>query len=518
MSRALTSATTLEQLKREAKQWLKALRTGDPEARARLLRAHPGAPPEAGLRHVQHALAREFGFASWARLKAVAPATTAHVLTRDESSQDSQLQAILAAADAGDVVRLTALLDAHPALVSERGTLSGHTGLRTALHFGVQHEPVVRLLLGRGADPNIRDEGDDAFPLHFAVERQDLPVIRLLVEHGADTVGDGTHHELNVLGWATAWDYVTADPAVVAYLLAHGARHTIASAVALGDVDAIRAVVAQAPAERDRTMDRTNRRRRPLHLAIVKEQLAALETLLDLGADTEATDLAGLTPLDQAALAGATAFVDRLIARGAAIRLPAAVALGRPADVVRLVADEPGSLVPGGRWGSLIVRAAERAPAAVIEALVRHGASVDATDDPATAVDGIGGYTALHAAAWHGNTAAADALLRLGANPRRRDARYNATPAGWADFAGRRDTCARILEADIDVFDAIACGTPARVMAILDADPAALDRPLGEYGGTPDEAAVTPLAWAMERDKPEMVALLQARGARPPRP
>ena len=73
MSRALTSATTLDQLKREAKQWLKALRTGDPEARARLLRAHPGAPPDAGLRHVQHALAREFGFASWARLKAVAP-------------------------------------------------------------------------------------------------------------------------------------------------------------------------------------------------------------------------------------------------------------------------------------------------------------------------------------------------------------------------------------------------------------------------------------------------------------
>ena len=75
MSRALTSATTLDQLKREAKQWLKALRTGDPEARARLLRAHPGAPPDAGLRHVQHALAREFGFASWARLKAAAPAT-----------------------------------------------------------------------------------------------------------------------------------------------------------------------------------------------------------------------------------------------------------------------------------------------------------------------------------------------------------------------------------------------------------------------------------------------------------
>ena len=61
----------------------------------------------------------------------------------------------------------------------------------------------------------------------------------------------------------------------------------------------------------------------------------------------------------------------------------------------------------------------------------------------------------------------------------------------------------------------IACDAPDRVAAILDADPAALDRPLGDYGGTPDDAAVTPLAWAMERNKPEMVALLQARGARP---
>jgi ankyrin repeat protein len=164
------------------------------------------------------------------------------------------------------------------------------------------------------------------------------------------------------------------------------------------------------------------------------------------------------------------------------------------------------------------VRAAERAPGAVIEALVGHGASVDATDDPATAIDGIVGYTALHAAAWHGNTAAADALLRLGANPRRRDKRYNATPAGWADYAGKRQTRDRILDADIDVFDAVACGTPAQVTAILDADSAALDRPLGEYGGTADHAAVTPIAWAIEQGKPDMVALLQARGARPPTP
>ncbi len=79
MSRALTPATTLDQLKREARQWLKALRAGDAEARARLQRAHPSAPADCGLRHVQQAMAREFGFASWAHLKAVVPATIAPV-------------------------------------------------------------------------------------------------------------------------------------------------------------------------------------------------------------------------------------------------------------------------------------------------------------------------------------------------------------------------------------------------------------------------------------------------------
>ena len=168
--------------------------------------------------------------------------------------------------------------------------------------------------------------------------------------------------------------------------------------------------------------------------------------------------------------------------------------------------------------GTLIVRAAERAPGHVVETLVAHGASVDAIDGPATAIDGIARYTALHAAAWHGNTSAADALLRLGASPRVRDGKYGATAAGWADFAGHRDTCARILEADVDVFDAIACGTPARVVAILDA----IRRPWTGRWVTTAAAPKTPRSrrWPgrLERDKPEMVALLQARGARPPTP
>jgi hypothetical protein len=70
MSRQLTSATTLDSLKKEAKRWLKTLRSRDDQARARLLRTYPTAPAEPGLRDVQHALALEHGLAGWTALKA----------------------------------------------------------------------------------------------------------------------------------------------------------------------------------------------------------------------------------------------------------------------------------------------------------------------------------------------------------------------------------------------------------------------------------------------------------------
>ena len=64
------SRRSLESLKKEAKRWLDALQAGDAGARARLALAFPDAPAAPTLRDVQHALAREHGFAGWALLKA----------------------------------------------------------------------------------------------------------------------------------------------------------------------------------------------------------------------------------------------------------------------------------------------------------------------------------------------------------------------------------------------------------------------------------------------------------------
>jgi ankyrin repeat protein len=88
MQRKLTSTTTLDNLKKEAKRWLKALRENDAEARERLTRAYPTASETPVLRDVQHALAREYGLAGWNELKAavegaaVRAATPADLVTR----------------------------------------------------------------------------------------------------------------------------------------------------------------------------------------------------------------------------------------------------------------------------------------------------------------------------------------------------------------------------------------------------------------------------------------------------
>ena len=69
MPRQITSATTLDILRKEAKRWLKALRENDAEARERIQRAYPNAPDQPVLRDVQHALACEYGHANWTELK-----------------------------------------------------------------------------------------------------------------------------------------------------------------------------------------------------------------------------------------------------------------------------------------------------------------------------------------------------------------------------------------------------------------------------------------------------------------
>jgi hypothetical protein len=302
----------------------------------------------------------------------------------------------------------------------------------------------------------------------------------------------------------------------VSYLLAHGSAHNIFSAVAVGATDEIRRVVAARPDDLNRPMDRTNHRRTPLHLAVVKRRPGSLATLLALGADTERADAAGLTALDQAALDGQQAMADALLESGARIALPAAVALERGDDVERLLGEDPDCLRAGHRWQHLLVRAAGTASARTIEALIRHGADVDVRDSPSTSVDGTNGYTALHAAAWQGNAAAVAVLLAHGADPTIREDKWGSAAAGWADYAGHDAVRDQILDGPIDLFQAIDYGRTDRIRDIAARDPASVTRPFRHYApfarAEPDDAVrpeMTPLEWARARKSTEAARILE---------
>ena len=100
-------------------------------------------------------------------------------------------------------------------------------------------------------DPSLvqaRESRHDATALHVAAAANNVERRRVLLDAGADPNDTGDDDHIAVIGWATffaqpgdtRWD-------VVSLLVERGARHDIFSAIALGDLDVIRALVEQHP-------------------------------------------------------------------------------------------------------------------------------------------------------------------------------------------------------------------------------------------------------------------------------
>jgi ankyrin repeat protein len=178
-------------------------------------------------------------------------------------------------------------------------------------------------------------------------------------------------------------------------------------------------------------------RRRPLHLAVIKEQAQVARVLLELGADIEATDIDDLTSLDLAGLRDSKEISEILLQHGAKVRLPAAFGLRKLDIADELIAPDPELLKPGHRWGELISIACTHSHDDVLEAIIARGASVHLRVN--SRAFGTKNYTPLHEAAWYGNLDAIRVLLRHGAEPSARDDTYRATPMEWARHANRTE-------------------------------------------------------------------------------
>lgn len=185
MSRALPVRPHLDQLRTQAKELLKAHQFRDLEA-ARRLREHvprlAGVADEAifaaplTLAEAQLALAREYGFPSWVRL-------------RKHIQMLSQAEALKDAIDRNDRPRVQEMIAANPSLLQapigygNAGPLTWAAECRgSATPPTSERLAIARYLIEAGADVH---EGGDAPLMRAALRDGRIPMMALLVEHGA---------------------------------------------------------------------------------------------------------------------------------------------------------------------------------------------------------------------------------------------------------------------------------------------------------------------------------------------
>jgi len=88
------------------------------------------------------------------------------------------------AAALGDTAGVRRMLDANPARISETRP-SGRRPLSAAIEFG--HDDIVRLLIERGANPRWAEpDAPHGTSLHHASRLGNLPMVTMLLDHGAD--------------------------------------------------------------------------------------------------------------------------------------------------------------------------------------------------------------------------------------------------------------------------------------------------------------------------------------------
>jgi ankyrin repeat protein len=219
--------------------------------------------------------------------------------------------AAVKAIQSGDVDSLKRLLSENPDLVKARVD-----GKRTLLHVATDwpgHFPnnpaTVATLVAHGADINAAFLGRHSeTPLHWATSSDDIDVLDLLLDLGADIEAGGA-----VIGGGTPMADAVAfgQWRAARRLLERGARTTLWQAAALGLMARVEQYFAGEPAPAPDEI--TN----AFWCACHGGQQAAAEYLLQRGADLDWVGYNQLTPLDAAARSGAVELVQLLRGRGA---------------------------------------------------------------------------------------------------------------------------------------------------------------------------------------------------------
>jgi len=342
-TKRLPSSPNLDHLKHQARDLLKAHAAGDPEAIQRLREFHPRfvrstdaeiQSAKLTLSYVQLAIAREYGFPSWARLKAHVerPERAGLDLPHHERIEDPAFRRAVDLLDAGDADGLRAHLREHPGLARQRVRFEGgnYFGNPALLEFAAENPlrhgrlpanivEAARVILEAGAktDRSIL-ESTLALVASGRVAREcgaQIPLIDLLCDSGADP-------DNAMLPALAHGEFAAVDA-----LLHRGAILGLTAAAATGRLaEAHRSLPAASPEERHRA----------LALAAQHGHAEIVRLLLDAGEDPDRYNPVGChshsTPLHQAALNGHEEVVRLLVERGARRDLKDILHHGTPAD------------------------------------------------------------------------------------------------------------------------------------------------------------------------------------------
>ncbi|MBI4904610.1 MAG: ankyrin repeat domain-containing protein [Acidobacteria bacterium] len=250
-----------------------------------------------------------------------------------------------------------------------------------------------------------------------------------------------------------------------------------------------------------------------LHNAIVRGDNAAVQKMLDEGADASAVDEAGTPAIMNAVVYGNAAMVKALIDRGAKVKaangMGATALLWGAGDVEKarllIAAGADVNAASGTGRTPLHVAAAAAGGAPIVKMLLDAGAKVDVKDRldsiPAVWVGG-GKGTPLLDACRVGDLASVKLLIGAGADVNATDS-HNATPLSEAAVSGRKDIVRFLLDNKASVNVSVAMNKmPLLTMAAVRGEEAIV-RMLVKAGAAVnarDARDNTPLMWAAYSD------------------
>ena len=435
MKKSLPAQPSLTQLKHQAKDLLKQFRAGTREALARFYEHHPHSESSATtLSDAQLVIAREYGFASWPKLKH-------HVdLLGDIEARIGRLQSEFAS---GDLETKLHLLEA----AHSKQRFESYDPYAASLSYAD-----ARLLIANQEGYAYWDKYDSFLHLDpsvqmviSAVRSGDLPKLREILEYNPASA-----NPVWVFGFVAP--IPVPNDSIPLFCVSEGVwRGTNRQG---SEYELTRALIgAGAEVEIEGGL--------PLASAVSFGVIRAIEALLDAGAIADGVDRDGL-PMAYAMVFGFGSVAELLAERGAQLDLRFAAGLGR-LELVKSWFSADGSLKPGAgsladpyglewkRRGQSVFRcertrrnilsqalyfACVHSKVDVADFLLSQGADINAIvpglDVRATVLHRIATIDA------HGYTVIRFLLAR-GASPEIRDEQYHRTPADWARYHKRED-------------------------------------------------------------------------------